>query len=249
MKKSKVPVFIPIILAGINAAASAWYLSTVEAEIIPTHYDLYMNPDQYGSKWTLMFFSGMILLLSVFFIVYRATIGKRANNTKNIRYENPFFLIITLVFCGINWFLMLTSTGAIAPDRSWLPALTIVLGLLMLLYGNISGKIKQNFNFGIKFKSTLRNRTVWKKAHRLSGVLCCIGGVIMIICGIIGFFASGLQLPLFAGSLILTLLAGLAIPTIYAAKLYKELGDDGSYEELFAKADSDTQQAEEQEEN
>ncbi len=225
MKKYFAPIF-SIIVSSINAAAIALYVSGLEAETYPVHYDLYMNPDRYGSKWVLLNCAFMPLLIAALFLIYRLATRKNENIIKNYKYENPFFIIITVVFIAFMWFILLSATSALTPNRSWLPYCSVLFGILFILYSNISGKLKQQRHFGIKTKATLNNSTVWRKTHRLSGILGFIVGLITLACGISGIFFSGYEITAFAACLIGFIVLAFFIPTFYAGVLFKKLGCD-----------------------
>lgn len=230
MKKFTAPV-ISAILAAANAAASAYYVSTVEADVIPTHYDLYMNPDRFGSKWEILAIPGVVLAIAILFFIYRACTWKDENHRKNAKYEDWFLIIIVVGFCLFTWFITLASTGAITPTRRWLPGVSIILGVLFVLYSNISGKLRQQPNFGIKTWATLTNSTVWHKTHRLSGILGVIMGILTILGGIFSFFVKGYEVPIFTVTVVGFLVLAFLVPTVYADILRRKLGSDTTEEE------------------
>ena len=225
MKRYTAPI-ISMILGLINAAACALYLASVDMDIIPTHFDLHMNPDQYGSKWINMATSGIVFLLGILFLVYRAVTKEKENHEKNRKYEDVFLIIISVGFCLLTWFLMLASTDAVSPSRRWLPYLSVVLGVLFILFGNISGKLRQQPNFGIKTYATLNNGTVWRKTHRLSGVIGVIMGFVTILGGIFGMFVRDFEIPVFAVTVVGYVVLSFLVPTVYARVLYNKLGSD-----------------------
>lgn len=227
-------LLIPLVLSILDAIGAAVYLFSIPNDAIPTHYDLAMNPDQYGSKWTMMLFPAICVLLSILFIVYRKLTRNKENHKKNVKYEDPFIITIIIVFIIFGWFMTLAATGTISPNRTWLSPLMIALGILIAIGSNYFGKLKQNPNFGIKIRATLKNEHIWKKTHRLSGVLGVIGGAVMVICGILGFFLDGAQIILFASSLVFALVLFGIIPSIYAEVLYSKLGSDEKNDEITA---------------
>lgn len=226
MKKYFAPI-ISIVLSLINAAATAVYINNgIEADVVPTHFQPDMTPDRFGSKWLLLIDTIFPILISVIFLVYRIITRNKENHQKNMKYENVFIVIIVLFMAGLMWFLNLTASGAIAPKRTWLPYLGIVLGVLFTLFGNISGKIKQQRNFGIKTAATLKNKTVWLKTHRLSGIFCVITGIFMVLCSIAAIILKKYEMPLFVVGIAAMMILSFIVPTIYAEILYKKLGSD-----------------------
>ena len=226
MKKYFAPI-LSVVLALINAAATAVYIKNgIEADVVPTHFQLDMTPDRFGSKWLLMIDAVFPLLIAVLFLVYRIVTRSKENHRKNMKYENVFIVITVIFMAGLMWFINLTASGAITPKRTWLPYLGIVLGVMFTLFGNISGKIKQQRNFGIKTAATLKNKTVWLKTHRLSGIFCVITGIFMVLCSIAAIILKKYEMPLFVAGIAAMMILSFIVPTIYAEILYKKLGSD-----------------------
>ena len=60
-------------------------------------------------------------------------------------------------------------------------AVSILLGLLFVFLGNMMGKIKPNYFFGVRTPWTLADPDVWNRSHRLAGRLFFLAGLVTIL--------------------------------------------------------------------
>lgn len=215
--------YIILILSIINAAAMALFINTLPDKLYPAHWGPNLEPDRYGSKWEMMIFPAVCILLSIGFIVYRNLTKNNEKIQKNAKYENIFIPSVIILFIAMGWIITLCAAEIITITASAFPLIGIIVGILMILMSNIMGKLKQNRHFGLKIPSTLKSEVVWKKAHRLCGLLGVIAGFITILTSIAGFFLADLQPYLLLCSVILFVVLGCFIPSIYANRLYAKI--------------------------
>ena len=225
--KKKIAVTLAFVLSLINMAASALFTYFQDVRTVPTHFGPDLKPDAYGSKWALLFIPAVCLLLSVGFYIYRIATAKKENVQKNKKYEDRFIVSFILIFIILGWGLALGTTGIITITAdAVVPWITIALGLIMVVLSNIMGKLAPNRTFGLRTHGTLRNKTVWRKAHRLCGNLGVIAGIVGIILGICAFAFGSIATYLLSAELIFFIIMAVLIPTVYSEVLYKKLGGD-----------------------
>lgn len=213
--------YLLLIISVINTAITALYLALMPSGDIPMHYGINGNVDRYSNKWELMIMPGILVVISILFLIYSFFTKDEVNETKNKKYINRFFSGLYTVFFVLFWTLTIIATKGIKNISSFVPSLILILmGALMIFIGNMYGKIKQNSTFGIKIRATLKSERVWKKTHRLGGYLAVVTGIIWIVCGIVAFFMSTPSLWLLFPCLIAMFIFMVIIPTIYAEVLY-----------------------------
>lgn len=210
--------YLLLIISVINTAITALYLALMPSGDIPMHYGLNGNVDRYGSKWELMLFPCILLVISIAFLIYSFFTKNDVNESKNKKICNRIILGIYTVFFILLWSFILAATKGIENIGAFVPSILILMGALMFFIGNMYGKIKQNHTVGFKMRATLNSERVWKKAHRLGGYLAVVNGIIWIICGIVSLFISTPSLWLFC--LITMLLLMVIVPMVYAEVLY-----------------------------
>ena len=64
-----------------------------------------------------------------------------------------------------------------------------ILGIAMIIIGNIMPKLRMNAFTGLKTKWSMKNETTWKKSQRFGGISYIIGGVVIVV---ICFFVQGI---------------------------------------------------------
>lgn len=53
------------------------------------------------------------------------------------------------------------------------------VGIMFIALGNYMPQVKDNYLFGVRTAWTLANPEVWRKTHRLSGIMWMIGGLLI----------------------------------------------------------------------
>ena len=99
--------------------------------------------------------------------------------------------------------------------------LTIVLGLMFVVIGNLLPKCKRNHTMGIKVKWALESDANWNATHRFGGKVWVIGGLLLVPCG----FLPGevVHYVSFAAIIILAI-----IPGVYSWLYYRRYGSGES---------------------
>lgn len=90
-----------------------------------------------------------------------------------------------------------------------------ILGIAMIIIGNIMPKLRMNSVVGLKTKWSMKNETTWKKSQHFGGISYIIGGAIVIV---ICFFSEGMHCFLLAMAIIMILLA---IDVFYTYRIAK----------------------------
>jgi uncharacterized membrane protein len=93
-------------------------------------------------------------------------------------------------------------------------ALTAGVGVLLLLLGNILGKVTKNFFVGIRTPWTLASDEVWLRTHRLGGRVFVVAGLVIAAAGLVG---AG------PGPLLAAITAAVVIPIVYSYVIYRRL--------------------------
>jgi uncharacterized membrane protein len=85
--------------------------------------------------------------------------------------------------------------------------------LIVVLMGNMMGKVRKNFNIGVRIPWSLASDRVWNATHRFAARTWMAGGLL-------GLLFIILRLPVLSISALL--LGGLA-PYVYSLVMYKQL--------------------------
>ncbi len=153
---------------------SVWAVAVLPP-VVPVHFNLKGEPDAYGSKFLLLIFPvitvGIYALMSYLprFDPYSEKVKERIKTVRVVRD-------ITVIF-----FSFLNSFAVLAAFRGKVEMwyIGIFLGLLMVLLGNYLPKLPHNWFVGVRTPWTLASERVWRKTHRLFGVLFVVYGLLI----------------------------------------------------------------------
>lgn len=164
-------------------AASAWAWGRVTLPI-PTHWNIRGEVDGYGGRFEGLLLmplitTGMYLLL---LLLPRIDPG-RANYAS---FTGPYAVIrasLTAMMAGVHGLLVATALGYPVDAGRWIPVGT---GALLVVLGNVMGKVRPNFFVGIRTPWTLASARSWEKTHRVGGWLFVVAGVLLAAASLIG---------------------------------------------------------------
>ena len=243
MKKNKVikaAMWIISIISLIGTGIALKYLP----DTVPTHYDSSWKVDGYGSKYTMLVFPVIIILMSLFWTLLMGYYEKKAANGTNEKESASAASNAGIIgIAGIAMSVMFTVMQAFILYGSYSGAVTgaekstvnmgriigILLGVIMVVLGNYLPKTRINGTVGIRHTWTMYNDNTWRKAHRFGGVLFMIAGVVIVILSFVISESSGITWVTIA-----ILFATVAITLFYSYIVYK---DEVDKNEGFRKGD------------
>ena len=154
---------------------------------------------------------GLFLLMFVF-----PRIDPKGNFAQFINTYWTIMNILLTFFLILFILTLMISLGSKIDQRM---ILHTSITVLFLLLGNYFGKIRANYFVGIRTPWTLESEEVWKKTHRMAGVLWVTVSVVMLpICMLFPAVSSKLFLPY-----VLTLAF---VPTVYSFIIHKKLAKE-----------------------
>lgn len=177
-KKEMLKTWIVVILSIIVAVVGIFIMP----DTIPTHFGPSGAPDAWGSKYTVLMYPGILVLVAVLAVPMIKLDPKQENYGRFSKYYYDFFFGFALFFMATEISNIAIALGA---DINVGSIICFVMGVLMLFVGNMMPKIKQNFFFGIKTPWALTDEENWFKTHRLGGKAFAVGGVIMMLAAFI----------------------------------------------------------------
>lgn len=153
---------------------------------IPVHYNFAGEVDRFGSKYENLIWPGSAIGLGAFFLLMARGPRKKGEKT------NEKILLIagvcTLIFFTLlGFYFMLKAMRydpKAAPQVSYDDVnrfVSIGIGALLVVTGNIMPKMRRNALFGLRTKWSMANDNVWQKSQRFGGIASVIAGFIMII--------------------------------------------------------------------
>lgn len=173
---------------------------------IATHFGQGNVPDGWSSKPMAVFGLPLILVALHLFCIF---ITLNDPKKKNIGRK-----ILPIIFWMIPIISLLVNSAtygiALGLKIDIELIVSLLLGLLFIIFGNYMSKIRQNYTVGIRLPWTLSSEVNWDKTHRLAGKLWIVGGVLVL-------FNVFLK---WTGFLIGILLVIVFVPMVYSYALY-----------------------------
>jgi uncharacterized membrane protein len=182
------------------------------------HYNLYGEPDRWGSKTELVLLPVMLPLLMYLVMLLIPILDPRKKiQQMGSKYRQLMFFMVLFMSVLACFIIYTASKGAELNTR-------IVFGLLGTLFmflGYFFQTIKPNYFIGIRTPWTLESEEVWVATHRWSGRIWVFGGLLMVVAAFLT--REKIALTFFAGVIVILAL----VPLIYSFIKFKELEKAG----------------------
>ena len=214
MKVKKIVFYGLMFLPLISALIALQFLP----EQIPAHYDLNNLVTRWGSKYEVLIVPIVTAVLGYFFLgiaKFAAKHEENGNNNENVCIVAGIVtLIIFNAMTGYALYAGFNKIENLSSNKFDVNQLLFgILGIAMIIIGNIMPKLRMNAVTGLKTKWSMKNETTWKKSQRFGGISYIIGGIaIVVIC----FFVQGIYCFLSALGVIAILLV---IDVFYTYKI------------------------------
>ena len=142
---------------------------------VPMHWNASGEIDRWGDKSeTLMIPLLMTGLVYVLFLILPKIDPKGKLESMGNKL-NSFRMILTCFMSVLSLYILYSIKTLNADPKMLFP----LLGLLFAFLGNYMKTMKPNYFIGFRTPWTLENEEVWKKTHKMGGMLWFIGGLLM----------------------------------------------------------------------
>ena len=213
-KKSIITMWVLAFISPVMFFAAYSYLP----ESVPIHWNAQGQVDNYGSKAMAAFIFFMPLLLALILQLLPKIDPKKQNYVKFQKYYDIFAIFFIAFFVVVNG-VMLTETlkpGTLSIGL----VISIGVSLMLIVLGNMMGKIKHNYFMGIKTPWTLADPDVWNKTHR-------VGGIMWVVIGILALITSFISTVIFSVILLVGALGSTVVLYILSYVWFKKRHPDG----------------------
>ncbi len=207
-----------IIIAAVNFIASLLYIFKLPDEV-PLHFNAEGICDGYGSKWFVLIFPLIILIV---YPIGLFVTSKSKNLEKNMKPMTICMLFIEAYLIVMNWaILLLMNSGKQLGDKMGMNIsflIPVTISIMFIVMGNYMPTIRQNKNLGIKLPWTLKNERCWDVTHRYAGKVWVIVGIITLtVMTVLMFIKTDVSLICVSATFIPFSFA-IIMPTVYAYK-------------------------------
>ena len=177
-------------------------------EQVPSHWGINGEVDGWASKGFTVFGFPAILLGIHWLCTLVSTLDPTHKNY-HPKMIKLMFWICPMIGLILTTFVYSAALGHSLPIETIMP---LLVGLLLVIIGNLMPKCRQSYTMGIKLPWTLNNEENWNKTHRFGGKLWVIGGVIIMATAFVGSFWV----------LLGVMVVMVAAPTLYSYWLYRK---------------------------
>ena len=153
---------------------------------IPAHYDLNNQVTRWGSKYETLILPVFIVFFGFFMLGMAKLSAKQEETGKN--NENVCIMtgiMVLILFNAMTGYFLYTDFNQI--ENLSLVTLDInqlvfgVLGISMIMIGNIMPKLRMNSVMGLRTGWSMKNETTWKKSQRFGGISFIVGGIVIVV--------------------------------------------------------------------
>ena len=178
MKKGYIVIAVLVVLSLVVSAA----LVPMMPETVPVHFNAAGEPDRMGSRYEMLILPAMTALVSGFM----ALLARRRRNTSE---EKPLLIsgvTIAALLTAISMYFSIKAVNydpAAAASTVSLRFVTIAIGIMLILLGNIMPKVRKNRMVGLRTHWSMKDDETWRKSQRFGGISGVICGAALIVCG------------------------------------------------------------------
>lgn len=167
-----------LLLAAMFALAATTWGSAPDR--IPVHWNVAGHVDRWGGR-----FEGLLsmpLLALGIYVLMRVLPRFDPGRANYATFAGPYAtlrLAIMVVMAALYALLVLWVRGVRVSIAVWVP---LLIGALLVVVGNLLGKVRPNWFVGIRTPWTLSSTLAWNRTHRAGGWLFVLMGVLMMLC-------------------------------------------------------------------
>jgi len=192
--RSELPALAVLVML-FALAAWAW---PGAPERMPVHWGLGGAPDRWGGKW-----EGLLLLPTLavgFYLVFLVLPSFDPGRANYPRFAGAYFAVRLAV---LGMFAAIHAAMLAAARHPTLDMNLVMLpaaGVMLMIVGNLMGKLRPNWFIGVRTPWTLSSKRSWDRTHRAAGWAC-------IACGALFIAAGAVQRPWAGGAALAALMA------------------------------------------
>lgn len=157
-------------------------------EQVPAHYGFDNQITRWGSKYECLIFPAITVIMGYFFLWIAKYSGRHEENgTNNENFCIVAGIVTLMIFNAMTGYALYTDlneTENLSSNAFDINQLLFgMLGIAMIVIGNIMPKLRMNSIAGLRTKWSMKDERTWKKSQRFGGISYIVGGMaIVVIC-------------------------------------------------------------------
>lgn len=142
---------------------------------IPVHFSTNGTADSYGSKYTLLFIP--IVIMAIIIIAEFKKDTSNSSKPSNRYYYQILFSVNTIII-ALEIYTIATACDMEVTHIS--NFVLVILGLLVMIFGNMMPKFGHSSAIGIRTKWTLSDEHIWYRTHRFCAKIWFVSGLLLV---------------------------------------------------------------------
>ncbi|WP_340033678.1 SdpI family protein [Paenibacillus sp. FSL E2-0202] len=203
-----------IVILGLATLAYALINYSKLPQELPAQFGITGKVNRYWDKNIAIFVFGILGIVLPLIMQFTRSIDPKRDNYK--KFENAYAMSRLAIGMLFNLMLVLSIAYGLGKDINVGKIATGAVGIMFIALGNYMPQVKDNYLFGVRTAWTLANPEVWRKTHRLSGIMWMIGGLLIFA----GAFLSGALSQLL---IITALVLAIIVPILYSWMISRPL--------------------------
>ena len=212
-------IFSLLCILGLAGISLMTWLMLPELERYPIHWNIHGEADGFANRNAVL---GVLMIIPITQIFITAifrfipNIEPLRQNFEQSRAAYNIIWISTMAFMtavGVM-IVVMYQDGDNIPTEAPLKWLAGGFSLLLILIGNVLGKVRQNYMLGIRTPWTLSSELSWEKTHR-------IGGRLFVLLGVIGILLIALMPSIAFPIVIAAILGNVIFSCVYSYSIWK----------------------------
>lgn len=196
----------------LNAISSLFFISILPDQI-PTRWNLMGEISNYGSKYLIILFASLPLLV---YVLMELLPKIDPNKESYSKHSKAYFTVKTTTAVFLMAIYYITLFASLGYELRVDIFVKLGIGILFIIIGNVLSQARRNYFFGIKTPWTLSNDKVWKKTHRVGAYAFVLLGALFVVTA---FFTGIISMVL----LMIGFIIAIAYPIIYSYLEYKKM--------------------------
>ena len=162
------------------------WLTLPDLESYPIHWNAKGVADGFGPKSLVAVNLSIIPITAIFMAALLAGLPKIEPLAKNLEKSRPAYITSWMFLMGfmvfIGWVIVQPyRSGSTFPMENVLSFIAVGIAVLFIGIGNLLGKVRQNFMFGVRTPWTLSSELSWEKTHRIMAKVFVVGGFLTLL--------------------------------------------------------------------